>query len=130
MFVRSKTFQSNICIACRDKISSQNKSHTPPPPPSKLIQPRRSRAQQLCCLLGQGQASAALGSAGVPATGTESPPLSPRGGRWLIKREITSATENHPQPVRRRMVKARHQYRRHFKPCLPQAKTRISVSCI
>lgn len=80
-----------------------------------------SIAQQLCHLLGQGHTSAALSSAGVPATG-QSPSLSLRGGRWLIKREITSATENHSQPFRRRMVKTRHQYGRQIKRCLPQQR--------
>lgn len=54
----------------------------------------------------------------------------PGGGRRLIKREITFATENHPQPVRKHMVKAGHQYGRQFNPSLPQAKIRISVPCM
>lgn len=83
MFVRSRIFHSNICIACKDNISSQNKSHTHTHPPSKLI--------QLCHLLGQGRASAALSSSRSQPRG-QSPHCSPRGDRWLIKREITSTT--------------------------------------
>lgn len=100
MFVRSKTLHS---IVCKDKISNQNKRHSHTHPkkkiiqkPSKLIQFGSSKAPQFCRLLGQGCALAALASATVQATGAETPSLSPRGGQRLIKREVTSATEDHP----------------------------------
>lgn len=120
MFVRSRTFYSNICIACKDSISSQNKSHTHTP--SKLIQP--------CCSLGQGRALAVPGWAlWGPSPRGRVPTAPPRADRWIIKREITSSGDRHSQPDRRRMVKARHQYGSQLNPCLPQAKIWISVPC-
>lgn len=77
--------QQHMHCLQRQKFQSKQKPHTQVP--SKLIQPQSSRTQQLCCLLGQGCASAVHSSAGVPAVGVESPLLSPRGGRWLIKRK-------------------------------------------
>lgn len=126
MFVRSKTFHSNICIACKDRISSQNKSHTHTSLPSSPSPEERSSAA--LSLVRMRISSAGL--CGVPAPGAESPSLSPRDGRWIIKREITSAAENLPQPVRIHTVKTRHQYKRHFQPCLLQAKMWILVPCI
>lgn len=84
MFVRSRTFHSNICIACKDNISSQNKSrthtHTHLPSSSSFVACWDKDVHR--------QHSALRG----PSPGGRVPIAPPRGDRWLIKREITPAT--------------------------------------